>query len=160
MLSPNIRTALVELKAVAEADREIPANQRVWLASGGEKSVVRAERGMTETDDLAIAMALLAVEALARCEPVANRESGDTEAGGFGFVRHALEVRDRVQSVARRRDLQLFGEPGDIVKFSPNAHRLATPDAAPDHIRIIEPGVESQGSFGARVVVPALAIVC
>ena len=158
MLSPNRQAALVELKAVAEADREIPANQRVWLASGGEKSVVRAEREMTETDDLAIAMALLAAEALARCEPVANSESGDTEAGGF--VHHALEVRDRVQSVARRRDLQLFGELGDVVKFSPNAHRLATPDAAPDHVRIIEPGVESRGSFGARVVVPALAIVC
>ena len=113
---------------------------------------------MTETDDLAIAMALLAAEALARCEPVANSESGDTEAGGF--VRHVLEVRDRVQSVARRRNLQLFGELGDVVKFSPNAHRLATPDAAPDHVRIIEPGVESRGSFGARVVVPALAIVC
>ena len=158
MLSSNRQAALAELQAVAEADREIPANQREWLASGGEKSGVRVEREMTETDDLSIAMALLAGEALARCELVASGESADVEAGEF--VDRALEVRNRVQSLARRRNLQVFGEPGEVVKFSPTAHRLATPDVAPDLVCIIEPGVESRGSFGARVVVPALTIVC
>lgn len=158
MLSPTPRAALAELKAVAEADREIPAIQQEWLASGGEKAVARDERELAETDDIAIAMALLAVEALARCEQVATGKATDAETAEF--VRHALETRDRVQSVARRRDLQVFGEPGATVKFSPNAHRLTAPEAAPNKVRIVQPGVESRGSFGVRVVVPALALPC
>lgn len=158
MLSSTPRAALAELKAVAEADRGIPAAQQEWLASGGERAVARNERELAETDDIAIAMALLAAEALARCESITSVRTTGTET--TELVRHALETRDRVQSVARRRDLQVFGEPDAIVKFSPNAHRLAAPEAAPDKVRIVQPGVESRGSFGARVVVPALALPC
>ena len=158
MLSPTPQAALAELKVVAGRDREIPAKQLDWLASGGEKAVARQDRDLSETDDIAIAMALLAVEALMRCEQVANGKTTDAEAGAL--VRKAVEARDRVQSIARRRNLQVFGEPESIVKFSPNAHRLTTPGAAPDNVRIVEPGVESQGSFGVRVVVPAVATGC
>ena len=158
MLSPTPQAARAELKAVAQGDREIPAIQQDWLASGGEKAVARHDRDLSETDDIAIAMALLAVEALDRCELVATGKTTDAETGEF--VRKAIEARDRVRSIARRRNLQVFGEPGSIVKFSPNAHRLTTPEAAPDNVRIVEPGVESQGSFGVRVVVPASALAC
>lgn len=154
MLSSNRHAALAELKAAAGADRDIPPDEREWLASGGESSVAREEREVSESDDLAIAMALLAVESLARCELVANRDRNDTGAGEM--VTRALEVRERTLSVARRRNLRVFGEVGEVVKFSPNAHRLTDADAAPNNVRIIEPGVESAGQYGARVVVPAL----
>ena len=154
MLSSSRRAALAELKAVAEADREIPPDEREWLASGGESAVAHREREVSESDDLAIAMALLAVEALARCELVASGDHSDGVAGEM--VNRAMEVRERTLSVARRRNLRVFGEPGELVKFSPNAHRLTDPDAAPDKVRIVEPGVESDGRYGARVVVPAL----
>lgn len=154
MLSPSHQAALAELKAVAQADREIPSGEREWLASGGGVSVVREERDITESDDLAIAMVLLAVESLVRCRSLANSDRGDSVAGEL--VSRALEVRERTLSVARRRNLRIFGEPGEVAKFSPNAHRLANPDAAPDNVRIVEPGVESVGQFGARVIVPAL----
>ena len=154
MLSSNRQAALAELKTMAEADREIPPDERQWLASGGETSVAHEEREVTESDDLAIAMALLAVEALARCELVAKGDRSDSVAREL--ANRALEVRERTLSVARRRNLRVFGEPGEVVKFSPNAHRLTDPDAAPDNVRIVEPGVESGGQYGARVVVPAL----
>ena len=154
MLSPSRQASIAELKAIAEADREIPPDEREWLASGGERSVAREEREVTESDDLAIAMALLAVEALARCELVANGNRGDGASGEL--VSRALEVRERTLSVARRRNLRVFGDPGEVVKFSPNAHRLTDPVAAPDNVRILKSGVESEGQFGVRVVVPAL----
>ena len=153
MLSSNRRAALAELKAAAEADREIPPDEREWLASGGERSVARAEQEVTDSDNLAIAMALLAVEALARCDLVANADrDGVTEE----LASRATDVRERTLSVARRRNLRVFGEPGEVVKFSPTAHRLTNSDAAPDDVRIVEPGVESVGRHGARVVVQAL----
>ena len=154
MLSSSRRAALTELKAAAASDREIPPDEREWLASGGESSVAREEREVNESDDLAIAMALLAVESLARCELVASGDRNDAIAGET--VTRAMEVRERMLSVARRRNLCIFGEVGEVVKFSPNAHRLTNADAAPDNVRIIEPGVESAGQHGARVVVPAL----
>ena len=154
MLSSSRQAALTELKAVAKADREIPPDEREWLASGGESSVAHREQEVTESDDLAIAMALLAVEALARCDLVASGNHGDSMAGELAS--RALDVRERTLSVARRRNLRTFGEPGEVVKFSPNAHRMADSDAAPDNVRIVEPGVESDGQYGARIIVPAL----
>lgn len=154
MLSSNRSAALAELKAAAEADREIPPDEREWLASGGESLVARQEREVTESDDLAIAMALLAVESLTRCELVTNADRSDTVTSEM--VGRALEVRERVLSVARRRNLRVFGKPGEIVRFSPNAHRLTNTDASPADVRVMEPGVESTGEYGARVVVPAL----
>ena len=154
MLSSNRSAALAELKAAAEADREIPPDEREWLASGGESLVARQEREVTESDDLAIAMALLAVESLTRCELVANADRNDTVTSEM--VGRALEVRERLLSVARRRNLRVFGKPGEIVRFSPNAHRLTNTDASPADARVMEPGVESIGEYGARVVVPAL----
>lgn len=154
MLSSNRRAALEELRAVAEACREIPPDEREWLASGGEKTLAREEREIDESDDLAIAMALLAAEALSRCELIANGARSDDVAGEL--VGRALEVRDRTLSVARRRNLRIFGEPGEVVKFSPSAHRLADPEGAPDNVCVVEPGVESDGQFGARIIVPAL----
>lgn len=154
MLSSSRRAALAELKAAAEADREIPPDEREWLASGGESSVAREEREVSESDDLAIAMALLAVESLAQCELVANGDRNNRATSEM--VDHAMEVRERTLSVARRRNLRVFGTPGEVVKFSQNAHRLTDTDAAPSNVRVIEPGVESTGQYGARVVVPAL----
>ena len=155
-LSPSRLAALDELKAFADGDRQIPSAEREWLASGGETSFSGEEREIMETDDVAIAMALLAVEAMPRCELFNSDSIAETKANEL--VDCARNVRKRVLSVAGRRNLRTFGEPGEVVKFSPHAHRLTTPEAVADEVRIVEPGVESQGSFGARVVVPAIAV--
>lgn len=153
-LSPEPRAALAELKAAAQADREIPAQERTWLASGGTVSLSREERQLTETDDTVIGMALLASEAMARCRLFAG---DDAEDGGVReLVDRAREVRERVRSVAERRELRVFGTLGEVVPYSPAAHRLTGAEVAAGDVVILAPGVESQGAFGARVVVPAL----
>ncbi len=157
MLSPDRRTALEELQAVADEDRDIPAKERQWLASGGEATLPQEVKEVSENDDAAIASALLAVDALARCALFAA-EPGDAETAEL--VRAARDVRGRVLSVASRRNLRMFGDHGEVVKYSRAAHRLVTPDAAPNDVKVVERGVESVGSFGSRVLVPALVSPC
>ena len=153
-LSPDRQAALAELGAAAQVDREIPDQERAWLASGGSTAVDVEERDLTETDDTAVGMALLAAEAMARCGLFADAPAADAPVQEL--VDRAREARERVLSLARRRELRTFGTPGERVRFSPAAHRLAEAGMASGDVVVVEPGVESQGAFGARVVVPAL----
>ena len=153
-LSPDRQAALAELRAAAQADREIPSQERAWLASGGSASIDVEERELTETDDTVIGMALLASEAMARCELFADAAVANGPVRDL--VARAREARERVLSVAQRRELRTFGTPGETVRYSPAAHRMAGAGVASGDVVIVEPGVESQGAFGARVVVPAL----
>ena len=157
LLSSDSNTALAEAKRAAQADRTIPAKERNWLASGGKTKIARAESALTETDDTVIGMALLAVEALARCELLDSDRGLDAPVREL--VERAREARNRVLSVVHRRDLRVFGAPGEDVKFSPQAHQLMGSEAAPDRVVVVEPGVEAAGSFGRHVVVPAIVKV-
>ena len=152
MLAPDPKVAMAELRSRADADRDIPPDERQWLASGGERSVPQEERRVSETDDVAIAMALLAVDPLvSKC----RRLEGHADASEL--VAGVREAHNRVLTVANRRNLRAFGELGEVVRFSPRAHKLAASrEVAPDRVRIVRSGVESQGSFGTRVVVPAI----
>lgn len=154
MLSADAAAALAELKAAAEADRTIPAKLRSWLASGGKATITGEEQTLSETDDTVIGMALLAVEGLARCEFFRSESPADGPIKEL--VEGAREAHNRVLSVAVRRDLRVFGAPGEVVKFSPQLHRLVGTATAPDQVVIVDPGVECLGSFGKRVVVPAV----
>ena len=154
MLSADAGAALAELQAAAETDRAIPAKQRSWLASGGKATIGGEKQALSETDDTVIGMALLAVEGLVRCEFF--RSEGPVDGPTKELVEGVREAHNRVLSVAARRDLRVFGAPGEVVKFSPQMHRLVGTATAPDQVVIVDPGVECLGSFGKRVVVPAV----
>ena len=96
----------------------------------------------------------MAVEALARCEIYRTEGTSDGPIGEL--VASAREAHSRVLSVADRRDLRVFGAPGEVAKFSPQLHRLMGANTAPDQVVIVDPGVESFSAFGRRVVVPAV----
>ncbi len=68
------------------------------------------------------------------------------------------EAFDELASVLRNFfEIQLKGEPGEIVEFNPLVHELPpTHGSKPSHVRIIRPRVETLDSPVARVLIKAL----
>ena len=162
-LSPNRRIAQKELANAEKSARNLSPELRGWLASGGAKTIKPTAIELDETDDLSIAMALIVADGLRQ------RANADTDivndlrfkapvhietiASVFNMTRDLI---DRVSSLAGRRQLRLFGSPGDIVEYSPYAYRLPDDTPLARRVRILSPGVEKCGRSASRVVVPAL----
>ena len=163
-LSPDERFAQKELRESERSARNLPPELRRWLVSGGIKAVKTRPVELDETDDLSIAMAMIVADDLRHRTDV-NVDTmlddirfkapihADTITGVVDLTRQLI---DRVSFLADRRQLRLFGSPGEVVEFSPHAYRL--PDDAPltRRVQIQSPGVEKRGRSASRVVVPAL----
>ena len=66
------------------------------------------------------------------------------------------ELIERVNSLAERRHLRIFGSPGEMVDYSPHAYRLPEGELIARRVQVKSPGVEKQGRSASKVVVPAL----
>ena len=141
-LSVNADTARHELRQVAAGERDLSSDIRSWLQSAGSDRVPANLVQFSEGDDSAIAMALLAANAVPPIEDSIATDAVDALLG-------------RVSAVARRRGLSSFGVAGDIVEYSPHAHKLMG-DKSSSTVRVVEPGVEYKGTLASRVVVPAI----
>ena len=163
-LSPNRDAAKAELADLDTQSRHLSPNLRQWLRSSGRHQVVAKEPELAQSDDLAIAFLLIAasdidqrtvvdVEALLRELDI----TAPTQARTLRqFAKDAVNLVDRVKTLAKRRRLNLFGTRGDIVEFSPHAFKLATGENVPRRVRVTSPGVEQLGTRTSRVLVHAL----
>ena len=163
-LSVNRKSSEMELIEAGRTARALQPEFRNWLISGGIDKPTAKPAELDETDDLSIAMAMI----------VAQRIRNQTESGledmlsdvRFKAPIHAdtitrvvdlsRELADRVNYLANRRRLRLFSALGDIVEFSPYAHRLPDNAPPPRRVRVQSPGVEKCGHSASRVIVPAL----
>ena len=163
-LSPNKKLAQKELKESEASARNLAPELRTWLVSGGTKMLVAKTAELNETDDLSIAMAMIVANELRhRMDVSIDALLNDIR---FKVPIHAdtitsvvdltKQLVDRVSFLADRRQLRMFGSPGEIVDFAPHAYRL--PDNAPltRRVQVQSPGVEKLGRSASRVVVPAL----
>ena len=163
-LSPNKRFAQKELDESERSARNLPPELRRWLVSGGVKMVETKPIELDETDDLSIAMAMIVADDLRHRTDVSVDAMlndirfkapihADTITGVVALTRQLI---DRVSFLADRRQLRLFGSPGEVVEFSPHAYRLPDDASLTRRVRIQSPGVEKRGRSASRVVVPAL----
>ena len=162
-LCPTGKVARAELSQAEKSARNVSPELRTWLASGGLRRAHSPTAELDESDDLSIAMALIAADQL---RSYAHADSSIVNDLRFRAPVHvdavialfsnARDLTDRVIALAGRRQLRIFGAPGDVVDFSPHAYRL--PDDAPltRRVQIVSPGVEKSGRAASKVVVPAL----
>lgn len=124
-LSPTAQESAKAFARVAAEERDLAPEMRTWLETGEYEQV---EVELLETDDTAIAMALLAAhelpptDSLEETSPEA-RPSPEPANATHEFIRRAEELKARILHVANQRKLSVFGEVGEIVDFSPHAHR-------------------------------------
>ena len=164
MLSPDADAAKAELLDLEAHSRHLPSDLRRWLRSSGRHRALAKDMNLTETDDVAIAFAVInateihyqapsSLDALLQeldiTAPIQARALRQ-------FAKHAVELADRIQSLANRRGLKIFGAPGDFVEYSPHAYKLASGAAITRRVRIVSPGVEQVGAKTSRVLVHAL----
>ncbi|MYA17527.1 MAG: hypothetical protein F4Z28_12590 [Gammaproteobacteria bacterium] len=160
-LSPTQRDANKELAVVAAQERDLAPDMRTWLETG-EYDIKDDEVGLSESDDTAIAIALLAASDLPDIDAsslpdMINERSvrPETIAGIRTLAMRSAELKSQVQSIAKRRSLSIFGEVNEEVDFSPYAHRNVG-KAGSLRVKIIKPGVEAAVRRGSRVVVRAI----
>ena len=163
-LSPNRDAAKAELADLDTQSRHLSPNLRQWLRSSGRHQVVAKESELAQSDDLAIAFLLIAasdIEQQTVIDVDALLEELDitapTQARALRrFAKDAVNLVDRVKTLAKRRRLNLFGARGDIVEFSPHAFKFAAGAKVTRRVRVTSPGVEQQGTRTSRVLVHAL----
>lgn len=160
-LSPTAQDASKRLAAVAAEERDLAPEMRAWLETG-EYDIEDDDVGLSESDDAAIAIALLAAYDLPYVDAsslpdMVNERSVRPEmiVAIRDLVMRSAELKSHVQSIARRRSLSVFGEVDKEVDFSPHAHRTVG-EAGALRVTIIKPGVEAGARRGSRVVVRAI----
>ena len=164
VLSPNRKFAQRELSELEKSARNLPPEFRSWLASGGTKMLVAKTIELDETDDLSIAMAMIVAENLrhrtdagidAMLDDIRFKSPihVDTITRVVDLTRQLI---DRVSFLADRRQLRLFGSPGEIVDFAPHAYRLPDDEPLTRRVQVQSPGVEKRGRSASKVIVPAL----
>ena len=164
VFSLNAKLAQKELSESEKSARNLSPEQRTWLASGGTKMLAANTVELDDTDDLSIAMAMIIADDLRHRTGAAV----DTMLDDIRFkipihvdtitrvVDLSKQLVDRVSFLAERRQLRLFGSPGEIVDFSPHAYRLPDNEPLTRRVQVQSPGVEKKGRSASRVVVPAL----
>lgn len=158
-LSPTAQESTKALARIAAEERDLAPEMRTWLETGEYE---QAEIELLETDDTAIAMALLAAHELPPTNSLEETSvrleaspSPEFANAAHEFIRCAEELKARILHVANRRKLSVFGEVGEIVDFSPHAHR-STGSGASSKARIVKSGVEVTAQGGNRVVIRAI----
>ena len=164
MLSPNKERAREERLESEKSTRGLSPELRRWLVSGGVNTPAAKTVELDEVDDLSIAMAMILADDLSHrtnadmdimLDDIRFRVPVhyDTIRSVVGLTRELIE---RVNSLAERRHLRLFGSPGEMVDYSPFAYRLPEGESIARRVQVKSPGVEKQGRSASRVVVPAL----
>ena len=167
-LCPNTAFAHKELKRAETAALNVAPELRQWLASGGAKTRVAKTAELDETDDLSIAMAMIVANDLReRTDASASSMIGDLRFKApihvdtlTGIVDLTKQLTDRIDFLATRRQLRLFGSPGEVVEFKSHAYRLSENSEFARHVQVQSPGVEKLGRTASRVIVPALVKAC
>ena len=160
-LSSGAQDAKRQLANVARDERDLAPEIRAWLETG-EYGIEDDEIGLSDSDDRAIAVALLAAYELPQVD-VRNLANALDEQSippkvvkrVQDLVNRSADLKSQVQSLAKRRSLSVFGEAGTKVEFSPHAHR-AVDKAGSSRVTIIKPGVEATARRGSRVIVRAI----
>ena len=163
-LSPDRDFAKAELVDLETRARHLPPDLRQWLRSSGRHRVVVKELDLAQTDDLSIAFALIdAANIRQRALMQLETLLGDLDITApiqartvRQFAKDTVELADRIQTLANRRRLRLFGARGDTVEFSPHAYKLASGADLTRRVRITSPGVEQVGTRTSRVLIHAL----
>lgn len=163
-LSPDRNIAQKELNELEASARNLSPELRGWLVSGGTKTLTPQVVELDETDDLSIAMAMIVADKLRHAKVTGiNAMTDDIRFRVplhvdtiMGMVDLVEQLVSRINFLAERRRLRLFGSPGEIVDYSPHAHRLPEDEPIARRVRVQSPGVEKQGRLVSRVVVPAL----
>ena len=166
-LSPDKKFAQKELSESERSARNLPSKLRRWLVSGGAKVVETKPVELDESDDLSIAMAMIVANDLRhRTEVSMDAMLDDLRFRApvhvntiTGVVDLTRQLIDRVSFLADRRQLRLFGSPGEVVDFSPHAYRLPADAPLARRVQVRSPGVEKRGRSSSRIVVPALVEV-
>ena len=164
VLSLNAKLAQKELRESETSARNLSPEQRAWLASGGTKKLAVNTVELDDTDDLSIAMMMVVADNLRhRADAAVDAALNDIRFKAPTPVDTITELAnltkqliDRVNILAERRQLQLFGSPGEVVEFSRYAYRLPEDRPVTRHVQIQSPGVEKRGRMASRVVVQAL----
>ena len=162
-LSATAHQATMELAAIAAEERDLAPRMRAWLETGETSVDDEEDEDISDTDDAAIAMALLTAYDLTA--PRVLGLPSDTELRNAlqpeiiesvrGFATQAEELKSRVLSIAKRRSLSVFGEIDTLVDFSPHAHR-SIGDGHASKVRVIRRGVEVNADRGSRVIIRAI----
>ena len=164
LLSPSRKFAQEELCGAEKSAQNLSPDVRRWLASGGTRKVVAKSAELDETDDLSIAMAMIVADNLhhrsgagidAILDDIRFKAPLHFETI-TGVVDLSRQLIDRVTFLADRRQLRLFGSPGEVVDFSPHAYRLPENKPLTRRVQVQSPGVEKRGRSASRVIVPAL----
>ena len=162
-LSPDTSVAKAELSDLATQSRHLSDELRQWLRSSGRNRIRPAAVELRQTDDLAIAFALITARKLRQDAVDIRRLLDELDIIApiqahivRQFAATTTDLLDRLDTLATRRRLRVFGTCGDIVDFSPHAYKLA--DGAPlsRRVRVTSPGVEEVGERTAKVLVHAL----
>ena len=163
-LSPTRDVAREERLESDKSARSLSPSFRRWLVSGGVDTPVAKAVELDENDDLSIAMVMILADDLSHrtnagmdllFDDIRFRVPVhyDTITSVVGLARELIE---RVNSLAEKRHLRLFGSPGEIVDYSPQAYRLPDGTSITRRVLIKSPGVEKKGRSASRVIVPAL----
>ena len=163
-LSPGKQAAEQERRAAARKSKQLSPALKNWLRTGGRESPIAETGEFGETDDLSAAMAMIVVSRLR--QQTAGGIDAMLDDIRFKAPIHAGTIEDllglardlagRLDQLADRRQLRLFGEPGEVVDFSPYAYRLPEGAPAVRRVRVESPGVEKRGRSASKIVVPAL----
>ena len=163
-LTPNKDLAREERLEMEKTTRGLSPELKQWLVSGGANTPTAKVAELDEIDDLSIAMAMILADDLSqRTNADMDTMLDDIRFNAplhyetiTGVVRLTRELIERVNSLAERRNLRLFGSPGEVVDYSPYAFRLPEGASIARRVQIKSPGVEKRGRAASRVVVPAL----
>ena len=164
LLSPSRKFAQQELWRAEKSAHNLSPDVRRWLATGGTKKLMAKSADLDETDDLSIAMAMIVADNLRhRADAGIDTMLDDIRFKAplhFDTIARVVDLTrqliDRVTFLADRRQLRLFGSPGEVVDFSPHAYRLPDNEPLTRRVQVQSPGVEKRGRSASRVIVPAL----
>ena len=163
-LAPDAASATAELAALDEQARHLPEQFRQWLRSSGKKQVAAKAPELLETDDLTIAFALIEAQDIRKQATHHLRDLTEeleiTVPIHASLLRKHLEGTERllgrIDALAEKRGLRLFGDPGEVVEFSAHAYQLPAGAGITRKVRVTSPGVEQVGRRSSRILVHAL----
>ena len=163
-LCPDADAAKAELRDLESQSRHLSAALRQWLRTSGRKRPPAKATELTQTDDLAVAFALIS------SRKIRQQAESDIKAVLYElditipiqahtlrqYAKDVMSLVDRIETLARRRRLKLFGTCGEIVDYSPHAYKLAQSTGLTRRVRVTSPGVEQSGTQTSRVLIHAL----
>lgn len=135
----------VRLSKLAE-NNLLDERSSYWLKTGKWRDVQRQNVDLAEAaaQDLDSLIAELIIELGPNAMPIEAK---------------LVTVKQKVDTLASKRDLEISGRPGEIVRFDPSGHTLAGDGLGSDGaVKILKPGVVRSRSGSKQVVVKAIVV--